>query len=300
MKDVHKTVWPVLMILALLIVSLILLHGSKKGGYQLLDQSALFDKNLLHTYEHVKGGLYAKDYELFASTIRRFAYHQAIGFAQLLMADSSISLTYDEKIEAVLTIAFLYKTFDEQKGFFNCINPEKCQYRAPFLVIVANTVDHLIPHIMTWLNTVYDAKTVQFFCRQAYESIVESNNPQLFDLLRQYRVEFHKEWASELLWQVVTHDKHQQFIPLLMNLGANIYANYLGKTLLMCALERGNKKIAQALITLGADELTTANTSRQPLSNELVTKQPCECQANRIIQAAHVIKNAILKRSHRA
>jgi hypothetical protein len=283
MKNVHSSIWPIIMIFALLIASLILLHRDKnKYLDQIIEQSIIVDKTLMPLYEQVKAAACSKDYELCAETLHRLNYSQAIALLQFLMEDDLAYLSYNEKVEVVLATALLYENSDEQRGFFNCIQPEKCKTPYSFLTIVALSRDHLLPQVLTWLQQSFDTKTIQLLCRQAYENVVAINNPHLCNLLIQYHVELSKEWASELLYQVVVHDKHQQFIPLLVNAGANMHINYVGKTLLMYALERGNKKMIHALLAGGAEEPITS----------------IHEQKNRIAQAAERLKDLISRKWH--
>jgi hypothetical protein len=243
MRQQGGSVFPLLVITILLILSLVMLHNNKKmfSASHMRNQNYGISSDLKNHFIEL---IESCEYDKIAQLIDRFHFVKRVQLIRLLLYDSVIPSSDDQKLQAFFKILALSVRKDHQRALLNEFDIRRFQFKKPFLVLVADRANSLFPLILHWLSNHYEPEFIGKLGLQAYQFVVTANDINSFILLSQYHVELEKCEATDLLLDVIYQNKNKAFIPLLVKLGASLQKNIVSKKLLLYGLQKNNLKYA--------------------------------------------------------
>lgn len=238
MKHQAGSVFPLVIIIVLLILSLVMVHKNKEScePFQINTKYSISADLKNYFLELIHSG----DYDKTAQLVDRFHFVKKVQFVRFLLYDAVIKLSHEEKMKAFLKILMTSARKDYQKALLNEFDLKKFQCQKPFLGLVVTYAGSLLPLVLQWLSLNYEAEHIIALGSHAYEYAVSVNDVNACGLLLEYDVEIDPKNATNLLLDVIYHKKNKAFIPLLVQLGANLQKNIISKKLLLYKLQKNN------------------------------------------------------------
>lgn len=177
---------------------------------------------------------------------------RSLSLAHMILASKNTALTREDKAQILLglvqnnstDIKKQYLLLDMLKQFRD-LKKDK-----PILIsAIHSEYAGAIPVILAWMK---DRNLDELSIFNAYNYAINKNDVAGFAKLGGYGVSITQTQATQLLQHVVTQKGLPEFIPLLVDLEANIDVASHGKTLLMQAVLQNNSSLVEALLKAGA------------------------------------------------
>ena len=175
----------------------------------------------------------------------------------LLLEQEKSSLNSYNKLLFLVALAHAY-AFDKkiQYEIFDTIEEhrEQLPYTYTLLYATQNPYQDVIDAILSWIDQKKDGSFVQTFLFEGIKVIINANKPESLDVLLSKKAPLSAQQATELLRLVITQQRNAQFVPLLVNAGADVNGLYdATKTFLIQAVEFNNVELVHALLQEGAN-----------------------------------------------
>lgn len=236
MRHQGGSVLPLVIIIVLLILSLVMIHSNKESSISFkINPKYSVSADLKNYFIEL---IHLGDYDKIAQLVDRFHFVKKVQLVTLLLYDSVIKSSHEERIKAFLKILMMSVRKDYQNALLNEFDLKKFQCQKPFLGLVVTYASSLLPLILQWLSHNYESEHVIKFGFQAYQYAVLLNDTHACKLLLQHHVAIDPKNATDLLLDVIYHKKNKSFIPLLIELGADLQKNIISKKILLYGLRK--------------------------------------------------------------
>ena len=268
MKQKNSDMVLLLNILLLFSASVGILHGRKKNQTKHDDTSEAITLTTQDTLDYLQPLLYAHSIDTIAQTLKQFTGSVIIAVLRSLFDDVKSPLLGPEKVELLVGTAFYHAHNKKaQHAIFDLLpRYEQLLTDNPvFFIAARGSYASAIPDLVAWLkgrsNGEASKRLLQSWSSQALNQTVNANDVAVIESLYAQGIRLKRQKASSLLWRVVDGNKDVTFVPFLVKRG-NADVNYVGKgkrTVLVRAVQNGNKNMVQALLEEGADAKKVAD-----------------------------------------
>ncbi len=266
MKARQPNYMALLTIIGLLIISTGLLNSKKNikadSGTATVIKNPLDELSFEKAYASLQHLFASRSVATVVSMLQGVTLERALELLQMMIASKSIALTRNDKIIIVMGIAYNYQNdIKKQYQVLDLIKRFKITKKDTPLLINAVHSEYggIIPVLLAWMK---DKQLYDVAIDNAFTYAVQRADITGFTKLVKYGVPIAPAQATALLALVIAQKKMPEFVPLLVELGANINYTDQGYTLLMRAVLANNKPLVEALLKAGAHK--TINTVISP------------------------------------
>lgn len=162
-------------------------------------------------------------------------------------------LSRDQKLLFLFALIFNYD--NDLNAQFQILDrlaqSEELQKGTPILLVAVRSeqFNDAIPTLLDWARI---KKKEQLLIEQALNGAVQENDLASLEILAEYKIPITNKQASQALLQVVRHNKDPEFIPFLVEQGADVNIVDGKRTPLIYATEQNNLSLVKALLQAGA------------------------------------------------
>jgi hypothetical protein len=258
MKAHQPNYMALLTIITLLVISTGLLNSKKNLKADTLSAAVVtnpLDELSLDTaYASLQHLFASRSIATIVSMMQGVSLERTLELAQLTLSSKSIALTNNDKAIIMLGLAHNYQ--GDIKKQYQVLDLLK-QFRIakkdiPLLIsAVHSEYSTLIPVMLAWMK---DKKLDEVSIDNAFVYTIQRGDITGFTKLIKHGVPISAVQATTLLFSVISQKKMPEFIPLLIELGADVDYVDRGHTLLMRAVLANDKPLVEALLKAGADK----------------------------------------------
>jgi ankyrin repeat protein len=248
MKNYSKRIDIVILLTSLLILSFSI---SRLYGQNNNDKRHLFatDKQMMSL---LSPSFAARAASEIGGLISRAPLEQQLRILDAIIANDRITLDRNDKLKVLFYVAYANPLPDRAIIFEKLTQHPALLQGSPVLYQAAiSGYAHVIPLILEWLEK--DSTTKKQWQIQALQYAVDVNRPRALKQMLQNGVLISAQQATDLLWDVITKKKNNEFASLLLKKGARVNDAHNGLTLLGAATKANNINMVQILLNNGAD-----------------------------------------------
>ena len=256
---VHQSNYIALLtIIGLLVISTGLLNSKKSIKADVLAagviKSPLDELQLDKAYASLQHLFASRSVVTVVSMVQGVSLARAIELAQMMLSSKSIALTRNDRVIIMIGIAHNYQgDIKKQYQVLDLVKEFRITKKDIPLLMTAVHSEYgaVIPVILAWMK---DKKIDEVSINNAFLYGIQRGDIIGFTKLIKHGVPMAPAQATTLLSTVVLQKKMAEFIPLLVELGANVHYADQGYTLLMRAVLANDKALVHALLKAGADK----------------------------------------------
>lgn len=240
-----------LMILLMLSASIGILHGRKKTiDTAVTANEARAILEYQDALDYIQPYLISGNVDLVAATLPQIDSSLFERIIDAILNDETVHLTDEQKIQMLAAIFLHDSDIEKQKIIFDRMVKKFPQY--PLFIPLITRYKKAIPLIKQLAHQMNKAQFATWSDRSLDEAI-DKNDAQMLAGLVEAGIPIDAKKASSLLFRVASENKKPAFVPILVQMKADIHYTPDGKyTVLMKAVERNNAGVVKALIEQGA------------------------------------------------
>ncbi len=256
MKQDHSNHLLLGTIVGLLIISAGLLNYKEKikadSAPQVMVRNPLDDLSIEKAYGSLQHLMASRSVSTIVQMLQGMSVNRTLSIAQMILASKNTALTREDK--AVVILGLIHNISNNIKVEYQLLDMLK-QFRdtkkdKPLLVsTVHSQYSTSIPVILAWMK---ERGLDEVSIMNAFTYTIMHNDVAGFTKLVGHAVPITAAQATTLLTKTVTQKKMVEFVPLLIDLGADINFASQGKTMLMQAVLQNNIDMVTALLKAGA------------------------------------------------
>lgn len=214
--------------------------------------------------EYVSSLLYSGNIELIARVFCQLPVATTIQLIENVVIQES-TLNDAEKIELLFAVSACYKSKKDKYALFNLflVYPE-IYAKIPILFVCAHSLyaKKILSIFILWAqmqSTIsknkFEESFIDMLLSNAILYALNQNDIEMFKVFAQQQVPISPQLATETMAEVIKKHKNSELISLLaVVFNGDINGSLEGKrTMLMYAVESGNKKAVEKLLNLGVD-----------------------------------------------
>lgn len=258
MKQHQPNYMALLTIIGLLVISTGLLNSKKSikadGVTAVVAKNPLDEFSLDTAYGSLQHLFASRSIVTIVSMMQGVSLERTLQIAQMMLSSKSIGLTRNDRVIIMIGLAQNYQgDIKKQYQILDLIKEFRTTKKDTPLLInaVHSEYSALIPVILAWMK---DKKIDEVSINNAFAYAIERGDITGFTKLIKHGVPMTTAQTTTLLTTVVTKKKMPEFIPLLVELGADVDYTNQGYTLLMRAVTLNDKPAVEALLKAGADK----------------------------------------------
>lgn len=200
--------------------------------------------------------MYAESIDLLAEQITKFTPSTALYAVKYLCGPHS-SLKDVQKAELIVSLIHVYLRDDRDvpTAIMEWVFSQKSFVEQYPLLYVAATSMHgpAIDELLAWANNESERRAIRRMIGATLAKVLDDNNVEALEKLLAHGVRLSLQQATKFLELVVQRGKNPLFVGHLSKYHADLDHEVGNKTMLMIAVERGDKPMVEALLKAGAD-----------------------------------------------